>query len=93
VAPGDVPEDRSTDGGPPDWVSEDGCDPGYLGTCIPRPPVKVTCDDISETNFQVLGNDAQGLDPDGNGMACEQLNNQPNPNRTPEEMREFEKVD
>lgn len=93
VAPGDLPEDHSTDGGPADWVSEDGCDPGYVGACIPKPPAPFSCDQITETNIRVVGSDAQLLDPDGNGVACENFNNQPNPDRTPEEMAEFEKVD
>jgi hypothetical protein len=80
-------------GGPTEVTSPEGCDLGYVGVCIPRPPARVTCDDISETNFQVVGDDAQGLDPDSNGTACEEINIQPNPDRTPEEMQEFERVD
>ena len=49
---------------------EGGCDPGYTGACIPRPPRRVTCDDIPERDILVTGDDAQGLDPDADGMAC-----------------------
>lgn len=50
--------------------SEDGCDPGYAGTCVPPPPARITCDDLTERNILVTGNDPHGLDPDADGMAC-----------------------
>lgn len=89
----DMPEVGGPSGGPAVITTPEGCDAGYIGVCIPRPPTRITCDQISETNFQVAGDDAQGLDPDGDGTACENHNNQPNPNRTPEEDKEFGKVD
>ena len=54
---------------------------------------RVTCEDIPETDIRVVGSDHQMLDLDGNGVACEDRNNQPNPHRTPEENAEFEKWD
>ncbi len=49
------------------------CDSSYHGACIPKPPPKVTCDDLAGVDLSgvtVSGSDPQGLDPDGDGIVC-----------------------
>ena len=49
------------------------CDPNYSGACIPPPPPDVDCDDLESWGVGVVlvvGSDPQGLDPDGDGIAC-----------------------
>lgn len=50
------------------------CDPSYSGACIPSPPPKLSCDDIRALGVRgtvrVVGSDPHGLDPDGDGIAC-----------------------
>jgi hypothetical protein len=46
------------------------CDPNYMGACVPVYPTPVTCDMLPK-NFDRAGGDPHGLDPDGDGFACE----------------------
>jgi hypothetical protein len=50
------------------------CNPGYSGWCIPSPPPDLDCDDLDAMAIpgpvRVVGADAHGLDPDGDGIAC-----------------------
>ena len=47
------------------------CDPSYPQLCIPPPPPKLTCDDISARKFTVEKPDPHNLDRDANGIGCE----------------------
>lgn len=47
------------------------CSPDYLGACVPADAADVTCSDIPERNFDSVGDDPYGLDPDGDSFACE----------------------
>jgi Flp pilus assembly pilin Flp len=51
------------------------CDPHYAGACIPPPPPKLTCADLRAMGItgvvRVVGGDPHGLDPDGDGIACD----------------------
>jgi hypothetical protein len=68
-----LPEDSSED------VDDDGsggdgdtsCHPSYPDTCIPPPPPNLNCDDVSDTNFEVVGSDPHGFDGDNDGIGCE----------------------
>ncbi len=51
--------------------SESGCDPNYEGACVPDVPYDVNCDEIDGTDVAVVGEDVNGLDRDGDGVACE----------------------
>ena len=50
------------------------CDPGYSGACIPSPPPDLSCDDLRALGVRgevrIVGSDPHGLDPDGDGIAC-----------------------
>jgi hypothetical protein len=48
-----------------------GCDPNYEGACVPVDQGDVDCGDLAETDFDVVGDDVDGLDGDGDGIACE----------------------
>ena len=60
----DVPATGTTDSG-------DDCSPEYLGACIPLDGADVTCSDIPTRDFDSVGDDPYGLDPDGDSFACE----------------------
>jgi hypothetical protein len=47
------------------------CDPSYPQLCIPPPPPKLTCDDVSARKFTVEKPDPHNLDGDANGIGCE----------------------
>jgi uncharacterized protein YkwD len=47
------------------------CDHAYPDFCIPSPPPDLDCADFTERNFTALPPDPHGLDPDGDGIACE----------------------
>ncbi len=47
------------------------CDTNYEGGCVPDTAVDVDCDEISATDLAVVGEDVNGLDRDGDGIACE----------------------
>lgn len=59
----DVPPTGTTD-------SAD-CSPDYLGACVPADATEVKCSDVPERNFDSVGDDPYGLDPDGDSFACE----------------------
>jgi endonuclease YncB( thermonuclease family) len=46
------------------------CNPSY-NICVPSPPPNLNCDDISDRNFEVVGNDPHGFDRDNDGIGCE----------------------
>jgi hypothetical protein len=48
-----------------------GCDPNYEGACVPNTGYDVNCADVAATDFSVVGEDVDGLDGDGDGIACE----------------------
>ena len=47
------------------------CSPSYPDTCIPPPPPNLNCDDVDDTNFEVVGSDPHGFDGDNDGVGCE----------------------
>lgn len=51
--------------------TDGGCDPNYEGACVPVDQGDVDCGDLVETDFYVVGDDVDGLDGDGDGIACE----------------------
>src|SRR5207249_928845 len=48
-----------------------GCDSNYEGACVPTGYGDVNCADVNGTDFYVVGVDVDGLDGDGDGIACE----------------------
>jgi hypothetical protein len=50
------------------------CDSSYPDFCIPTNVTNLTCMDIIQRNFTVLNPDIHGLDSDGDGLGCENLN-------------------
>jgi TolA-binding protein len=56
---------------PTDTGGGQGCDPNYEGACVPTDMGDVDCGDLVETDFDVVGYDVDGLDGDGDGIACE----------------------
>jgi hypothetical protein len=55
-------------------TAEDGdnsCHPSYPDVCIPPPPPNLNCDDVSASNFEVVGSDPHGFDGDNDGIGCE----------------------
>lgn len=46
------------------------CSSEYLGACVPDDGT-ASCPDIDEQDFESIGEDPYGLDPDGDGVACE----------------------
>ena len=61
--------DEDDDGG--DGNEDTSCHPSYPDTCIPPPPPDLNCDDVEETNFEVVGSDPHGFDGDNDGVGCE----------------------
>lgn len=51
--------------------SGSGCDPNYVGACIPSPPPDLDCGDITARRFRIVGADVHRFDSDGDGIACE----------------------
>lgn len=51
--------------------SGSGCDPNYEGACVPDSSGDVDCPEIDGTDISVVGDDVNGLDADGDGVACE----------------------
>jgi hypothetical protein len=64
-------DDTSVNDAPPLGADENGCDLNYEGACVPSPPVRVTCEDLGIANLLVVLGDPHGLDPDGDGVACQ----------------------
>jgi len=55
----------------PEMIVESGnCDESYPDVCIPYPP-DLDCDEISYSNFRVIGNDPHEFDRDNDGIGCE----------------------
>jgi Flp pilus assembly pilin Flp len=49
------------------------CDPNYGGACLPPYPPDIDCGDLQSLGVQlvtIVGSDPHGLDPDGDGYAC-----------------------
>jgi hypothetical protein len=59
----DEDDDLGADEGP--------CDEDYLGACVPADATDVSCRDLDERDFESVGGDPFGLDPDEDGIACE----------------------
>ncbi len=62
---GNIDDDDGDDG------EDTSCHPSYPDTCIPPPPPNLNCDDVEETNFEVVGSDPHGFDGDNDGVGCE----------------------
>ena len=52
-------------------IDEPSCDPSYPDVCITPYPVDLDCDEISYSNFRVIGSDPHGFDRDNDGIGCE----------------------
>ena len=48
-----------------------GCEKSYPDLCIPKYDITLTCENIIERSFNVTHDDPNNLDPDGNGIGCE----------------------
>ena len=57
--------------GPPATRAPSGCDPSYVGACIPSPPPDLDCGDIRAKGFRVVGADPHRFDGDHDGLGCE----------------------
>ena len=55
-------------------VGDNSCHPSYPDVCIPPPPPNLNCDDVSASNFEVVGSDPHGFDGDNDGIGCEDGN-------------------
>ncbi len=56
---------------PPTPPPTSNCDPSYPTVCIPPPPPDLNCDDVSATDFKVVGSDPHGFDGNHDGVGCE----------------------
>src|SRR5215217_1386504 len=69
---GGAPEDSSEDVDDDDGGGGDtSCHPSYPDNCIPPPPPDLNCDDVSDTDFEVVGSDPHDFDRDNDGIGCE----------------------
>lgn len=50
----------------------DDCSSDYAGACVPLDQADVSCADLGVDDIDVIGADVYGLDPDEDGVACEQ---------------------
>ncbi len=70
---GRCPEGRAARAGAPapdaPPIPGAGCDPAYVGACVPTAPPDLDCDDL-EGPIRVVGADPHRLDGDGDGVAC-----------------------
>ncbi len=64
-------DDTSHNDVPSFGVDENGCDANYAGACVPPPPARTDCAELGVANFEVINGDPHGLDPDGDGIACD----------------------
>jgi micrococcal nuclease len=48
-----------------------GCDPSYVGVCIPPPPPDLDCADVPYRRFTVVGADPHRFDGERDGLGCE----------------------
>ena len=51
--------------------SRPGCDPSYVGACIPPPPPDLDCADVPYQRFAVVGADPHRFDGNHDGVGCE----------------------
>lgn len=56
---------------PTSTTGED-CSSDYAGACVPLDQADVSCADLGVDDLDVIGADVYGLDPDEDGVACEQ---------------------
>ncbi len=47
------------------------CEKSYPDLCIPKGEITLTCENIVERSFNVTHDDPNNLDPDKNGIGCE----------------------
>ena len=47
------------------------CEKSYPDLCIPKGEITLTCENILERSFNVTHDDPNNLDPDKNGIGCE----------------------
>jgi len=47
------------------------CEKSYPDLCIPKGDITLTCENILERSFNVTHDDPNNLDPDKNGIGCE----------------------
>lgn len=66
-----APEPLAGSGGGDDDSGSAGCSPEYTGACVPDDGYDVDCSDLAESDFSSVGSDPDGLDADGDGVACE----------------------
>ena len=52
-------------------LDEPSCDESYPDVCITPYPIDLDCDEISYSNFRVIGSDPHGFDRDRDGIGCE----------------------
>ncbi|HYF27951.1 MAG TPA: hypothetical protein VD931_19570 [Baekduia sp.] len=52
-------------------AEDENCSLDYLDACVPEDASDVSCADLDERRFESIGDDPYGLDPDGDGIACE----------------------
>lgn len=48
-----------------------GCSPAYSGACVPAGEQQVSCSQIPDRDFSSVADDPYALDPDEDGIACE----------------------
>jgi len=51
--------------------TKENCDSSYPDVCIASYPPDLDCDEISYSNFRVVGDDPHGFDTDFDGIGCE----------------------
>lgn len=56
----------------PNYNGTDICDPSYPDFCIDSEPADLSCSNIVEKNFTVIGDDPHDFDRDHDGIGCEQ---------------------
>jgi hypothetical protein len=59
------------------------CEPSYPDICVPPAPPKLGCDDISDRDFRVQGEDPHGFDRDRDGIGCESSDGPAEPTSAP----------
>ncbi len=70
----------ASDARPPTFFTAQACNPHYAGTCIPQGVFDADCAGgggdgpffVQEKGFHVIGSDEFGLDPNNNGLGCEE---------------------
>jgi hypothetical protein len=67
----DTDTDTVTDEDDDLGADEGACSEDYLGACVPADATDLSCSDLDERDFESVGSDPLGLDPDEDGIACE----------------------